>query len=244
MRYQQPLLFLFFLPLFQASAVYAHEQGDWIVRAGATNFDPDCCGYEEIDTGGLGRLRGSGLGEDDWQLGLNLSYMLTDRWGVELLMATPFEHDLNVMRPPEPGIGMEFYNGLSTKQLPPTVTVTWYPLGGSERAFQPYVGIGINYTFFWDEDVGSDLEAGLGRLAEPLTGNSDPLPADLELDDAWGVAFQAGFDYMISDRWGVNAAFWYIDSDTDVTLKTDVRNFKYDIDLDPRVYMLGVSYKF
>jgi outer membrane protein W len=46
----------------------------------------------------------------------------------------------------------------SAKQLPPTVNVQYYFLG-SDSKFRPYAGVGVNYTFFWDEEVTDEFEA-------------------------------------------------------------------------------------
>ncbi len=171
-----------------AAPSFAYDQGDWIVRVGAANVDPDT-ESDQIDIAGLATLDGVDV-DDDTQLGLTATYMLTDKWAVEILAATPFEHDITVN-----GVGID---AGSTKHLPPTVTFMWYPMGGSESKFQPYVGAGFNYTYFWDEEVDSELEAALGVITEPVTGSTDPIPADLDLDDSWGLAAHAGFDYLIN----------------------------------------------
>ena len=217
-----------------ALPVHAHEQGDWIIRVGATNVDPDT-DSDRIDVAGLATLDGVEV-DDDTQLGITATYMLTDVWAIELLAATPFEHDISIKGAPvEAG---------STKQLPPTLTVNWYPLGRSNSAFQPFIGAGVNYTYFWDEDTDNQLEAALGVITEPVTGVTDPVPADLDLDDSWGIAARAGFDYMFNEKWGLNASVWWIDIDTEATVKTDLANVKFDVELDPWVYMVGISYRF
>jgi outer membrane protein len=212
----------------------AYEQGDWIVRAGATMVDPDT-DSDKIDVAGLATLDGVDI-DDDTQFGITGTYMLTDILGIELLAATPFEHDITVN-----GVGI---NAGSAKQLPPTVTVMWYPLGNSSSAWQPYIGAGVNYTYFWDETVDKELEAALGIITEPVTGTTDPVPANLDLDDSWGLAAHAGVDYLINDNWGINASVWYIDIDTEATIETSLADVKFDVDIDPWVYMVGISYKF
>ncbi len=97
----------------------AYEQGDWIVRAGIINVDPDVSsGKIKVDGA---ELPGTSVGVgDDTQLGLNFVYMATDRIGVELLAATPFEHSLTAK-------GVAGINKLgTTKQLPPTLSVQYF----------------------------------------------------------------------------------------------------------------------
>ena len=201
----------------------AYEAGDIIVRAGVASVQPDeDSGNLELE--GVGKLPGTGAGVDsNEQLGLTLTYMLTSKWGIGVLAATPFEHDLSAR-----GVGVD---AGSTKQLPPTVTLQYFPMDPASK-FQPYVGLGINYTKFFDEDVDSELEGLFG-------------PGDLELDDSFGLAGQVGLDYAIDDHWLLNASVWYLDIDTTADFKFDSgARIKADVDVDPWVYMVGVGYKF
>ncbi|MEH6638878.1 MAG: OmpW family outer membrane protein [Porticoccaceae bacterium] len=203
-------------------AVLAYESGDIIVRAGVASVQPvEDSGALEVNGAGV---PGTGAGvEGDEQLGLTLTYMLSNRWGVGVLAATPFEHDLSAR-----GLGVD---AGSVKQLPPTITLQYFPMH-ADCKFQPYVGLGVNYTKFFDEDINSELEGVLGA-------------GDLELDDSFGLAAQAGMDYAINDHWLLNASVWYLDIDTTADFKFDsgVR-VKADVDIDPWVYMVGLGYKF
>tara|TARA_R110001592_G_scaffold171117_3_gene409197 strand:+ start:44760 stop:45455 length:696 start_codon:yes stop_codon:yes gene_type:complete len=212
--------------LLGAAGVTAHEAGDFIVRAGAAQVDPN-------DDSDALRLNGTALAgteaevDDDTQLGLTFTYMLTNHIGVGLLAATPFDHDI------EADLGAVTVDAGSAKQLPPTVTLQYYPLESASK-FQPYVGVGVNYTAFFDEDVDSELEAALSE-----TGG------DLELDNSFGWSAQIGFDYQIDDHWLLNAAVWYMDIQTDAKFKFDGGTVvKADVDIDPLVYMIGIGYKF
>ena len=55
---------------------------------------------------------------------------------------------------------------------------------------KPYVGLGVNYTIFFDEDFNS---------APKSLGFSD-----LDLDASWGYSVQIGADYHIDDKWSIN----------------------------------------
>jgi len=80
----------------------AQQAGEWLVRAGVATVAPDeSC--RVLTTEATGPLAGTGVGvSNDTQLGLNVVYMLTDRVGLELLAATPFEHDLTAASRPGP----------------------------------------------------------------------------------------------------------------------------------------------
>lgn len=214
--------------LMGATAAMAYQPGDFIVRAGAANVDPN-------DDSDALKLNGATLAgteaevDDDTQLGITFTYMINEHWGVGLLAATPFEHDIDADLT---GIGAGKVDAGSTKHLPPTLTLQYFPMA-SDSKFQPYIGAGINYTNFFQEDLGSELENTLGSKGS------------LELDDSWGVAFQVGMDYQLNEHWLVNASIWYLDIDTDAKIKLDNGAvIKTDVEIDPMVYMVGIGYKF
>ncbi|MCR9104383.1 MAG: outer membrane beta-barrel protein [Gammaproteobacteria bacterium] len=210
----------------------AYEQGDWIIRGGLANVNPDASSDAiSIPTSPPTVFENGVDVKDDTQIFVTGTYMFADNWGVEVLASTPFEHDIVLNDAP--------VDAGSTKHLPPTVVVNWYPRGGQE-GWQPYIGAGLNYTFFWDEQVDSQLEGALGDIV----GNDGPLPADLSLDDSWGLALRAGVDIPINDNWAVSASMYWIDIDTSATVSTAVADVDFDVEIDPFVYMLGVAYKF
>lgn len=196
----------------------AYEAGDWILRAGAVTVAPDA-DSEEVP--GLGVTVDV---DDDTQLSIIGTYMMADNWGIELLAATPFSHDIDVNE-------IDAQAG-ETKHLPPTLTLQWYPRGG-KSGWQPYVGIGVNYTIFFDEEAHGDLEGIVGK-------------ADLDLDDSFGLSASAGVDIPFGEHWAFNAGVWYIDIDTTATVKAPEIDYKdsFDVDIDPWVYNIGIAYKF
>lgn len=216
------------LLLSAAFAAQAHEAGDIIVRAGAITVDP----REDSGTirhATLGSVAGSKATLDsDTQLGLNLLYMLSPQFGVELLAATPFSHSVGVKGMPGPYAGLNGKLG-EIKHLPPTLSAVWYPVTG-ESVFQPYFGAGINYTWFFDESVSSDAKV------KGFQG--------LSLDDSWGLALQAGADMMLTDKLILNAQVRYIDISTTGSTRLNGDRVKVDVDVDPMVYMVGLGYKF
>ncbi|WP_150305984.1 OmpW/AlkL family protein [Pseudomonas saliphila] len=215
---------LLIAPALLATAVaQAHQAGDVIVRAGAITVDPreDSSAIEAAGTS----LGGKATLDSNTQLGLNFAYMLTDNVGIELLAATPFKHDVGVA-----GLGAPFDGKLGTiKHLPPTLSAIWYPMQ-SNSAFQPYVGAGVNFTWFFDEDVGSDAE---NRGYDGL-----------RLENSWGLAGQVGADFTLTENVMLNAQVRYIDIST--TAKTSFSGLpvEVDVDVDPWVYMVGLGYKF
>ena len=193
-----------------STQAFAYGAGDFFTRVGVAKVEP------KSDNGDLD-LSSLGLGvqdvevDDDSAFAFTLGYRFTDKIGMELLAAEPFDHDFQVGD----------VTGGSVDHLPPTLTVQYYPLGGTAARVQPYAGIGINYTTFSDEELDADLP--------------------VEIDDSWGAAGQVGVDLLIDDNWALNAAAWYLDIDTDVTVNGDDAG---EVEIDPVVVMAGVSYRF
>lgn len=221
-----------------APAAQAFEGGDFILRAGVAHVAPDSSS-DSITIGGA-PLLGSGVDsqvtvEPDSQIGLRATYMFTANLGLGVLGSTPFKHEVNG--------GGDLPSDLElgeTKHLPPTLTLQYYPMA-SNSAFQPYAGVGVNYTTFFEEKTNANLNAALPGVES----------SELELDDSVGVAVELGMDYMLSENFGLNAAIWWADIDTDAQIKAydGSGNFlaatdEFEVEIDPMVYMVGFSYKF
>ena len=131
--------------LLTVSTASAYQAGDWIVRAGAAGVYPTGEG-KVPDTGG-----GKVEADSAWSLGLNGTYMATNNVGIELLAAWPFKHDIDCK-----GSLSALGTCADTKHLPPTLTVQWHFDTGSK--FHPYVGVGVNYTYFFDTNTKGDLK--------------------------------------------------------------------------------------
>jgi len=219
-----------------ANTALAHDAGDILLRVGAatvfTNTDstavtglPDGVNNARVDV------------DDNTQVGITAAYMFTENLGLELLAATPFSHSVT---------GEGDIAGVDvgkTKHLPPTLTAQYY-FGGKDSTFNPYVGVGVNYTVFFDEEVGQDLINTVNTLPSIIElGGVHSM--DMSLDSSLGLAAEVGIDVKVAENWYINAALWYIDLSTTATLKTDLgTTHKVDIDLDPIVLNVAIAYKF
>lgn len=200
-----------------AGTATAFEAGDVLVRVGMTNVDPKT-DNGSIDSG-VPIVGGAQIDvDDDTQVGFTGEYFITPSLGVELLASLPFEHDVSV-------------NGTqigSTKHLPPTLSLNYH--FNTNGNFIPYVGAGINYTNFFDEDDNGVLGQTLGA------------DVDFELDDSWGVAVQAGVDMLVQENTMINFSVRWADIDTDV----DVSGVGTvgEAEIDPIIISLMLGYKF
>lgn len=208
-----------------SGSAFAYQKGDFVARAGAAAVDPRESSSELKVNGG--DVAGSYAGVDgNTQLGLTFAYMVSDHVALELLGATPFSHTVTAYVP-----GLGTVDAAEVKHLPPTLSVTYFPLD-SASALQPYVGIGLNYTTFFDTKVANDLKGVFGD-------------GKVSLDDSYGLAFEVGCDYQVTDQIIVNAAVWKADIDTTANFKFDSGNtIDAKVQIDPMVYMLAVGYKF
>ena len=211
-----------------APAAYAHQAGDIIVRAGAVTVQTkENTSSVKVDRGANLNLGGKATLDNDTQLGLNFAYMVTDHWGVELLAATPFKHDVALKGTTAAGVDGKLG---SLKHLPPTLSAVFYPLDAGNK-FQPYAGLGLNYTWFFDEKVSSAAKAGGFN--------------NFRVQNSWGWAAQLGADYMLTDNLMLNGQVRYIDIDTNayVNVGNNARA-KVKVNVEPLVYMVGLGYKF
>ena len=184
-----------------AGPALAQSQGDWTFGIGVGYVDP------KSDNGDLAGLEADVDADESFVF--TAEYFIRDNLGIELLAATPFEHDIDL----EGGI-----DAGSTKHLPPTLSLNYhFP---TNSPWKPYVGAGVNYTAFFEED--SDL----GKL---------------ELDDSWGYALQAGIDYQFNDTGAVRFNVRYIDIESDVELDgQDIGT----AEIDPVIWTIAYVFSF
>lgn len=163
-----------------AAPAQAQEAGDWTFSVGA---------HAVVPQSDNGHLAGGALSADvgnDWKPTVTAEYWLSQNWGIEVLAALPFEHDLRLNGA---------YAG-STKHLPPTVSLQYHFKG---RRVTPFLSLGLNYTTFFEE-----------QPRGPIAGT------ELELEDSWGLAAHGGLDIAVGEgKWLRLDARW-IDIDTDV----------------------------
>src|SRR5690606_8449724 len=106
---------------------------------------------------------------------LDISYYFTDNIAAELILGTTNAR-----------IGTDGLGDIpvgKTWLLPPTLTLQYHFTDFG--AFKPYVGAGVNYSMFYNQSERDGF-------------------SNLDVDNAFGVALQVGFDYMLDEHWGLN----------------------------------------
>ena len=143
--------------------------GQWQVKVGASSLAPSEDSNVLAD-GAFTNVKAS----QEYGFTPSVEYFFNDNFSAELLLATPFKHDVTS-------------NGAkiaSFKHLPPTITAK-YNFKNSTR-FTPYVGVGATVVIPWDEEIvidGAKLNADVGYGVAGQVGLNFQ-PADAK---NWGV---------------------------------------------------------
>lgn len=162
-----------------------HADDSWVVRVGGAVVAPK---------GNNGNLAGARAEvSSSTRPSIDLEYMFTPNWGLDVLGAWPFMHDVKLA-----GLGTV----ARTKQLPPTFGINYHFM--PDAAWSPFLGLGVNYTnFFGTHATGA------------LYGNS------VSIANSWGAAVRAGFDVKITDKWLATVDVRWANIESDVKVNGD-----------------------
>lgn len=198
-------------PVYKAPAAPVVEvPSPWQIRVRALGVITDDEGY-------VSQIPGSGLSYSDSIVPeLDITYYFTENFAAELILGvTP--HDID-------GSGtISSLNKIGDVwALPPTLTLQYHFTNFG--AFKPYIGAGINYTFFFDQNASA---------------------ADsLDVKDTFGWALQAGFDYMFDQHWGINVDVKKLFLEPDFDAVVGGTPVSGTAKLSPWLVGVGVTYRF
>lgn len=170
--------------------------GTWMVNFRATSVAPDESGPIKTAAGAATGLSASV--SDDTIPSLGISYFVTDKVAVELILGTS-KHEIDAVG------GVAPFRVHETWVLPPVVSVQYHPMPAARVS--PYVGAGLNYMLFYS--------------------GSDKNGFKVDLDDGFGYSLQAGVDIAVKGPWSVNVDAKKVFFDTEASinggaLKADV----------------------
>lgn len=186
--------------------------GDIVVRGRGIGIVPDEGGTVLNRTTGADTGLRIGKVSNEMQPELDFSYFITPNFSLELIAASA-RHKVTTANGIEVG---------TVRHLPPTLTLQFHPL--PESRYSPYVGAGLNYTWFFSERSG----------AAPAVQN-------LRVDNTFGFALNAGIDVAVTGGWHVNLdvkKLWLRPEVTTTALKVD------KLKIDPWIVGIGVGYRF
>jgi len=183
--------------------------GDWLVRVRGLGIVPD-------ESSTVTPIGGSVDLSNEIVPEVDLSYFLTDNIALELIAATA-RHDVT----DENSILGDVDLG-EVSDLPPTLTLQYHFM--PDQRFSPYVGAGLNYTIFYNEDAPG------GAVTS------------ISYDDTWGYSLQVGMDMAVAANWSLNVDVKKLFIGTDVSINGGA--ITADVDIDPWIFGLDVGYKF
>jgi outer membrane protein len=148
-----------------------------------------------------------------WAPDIDFEYAVSPNFGVELLLSIPQKHTVTAR---QTALGSNVALG-SVTHLPPTLTGKYYFLTDT---FRPYVGAGLNVTWFTKNDLGLNLDI-----------------------DRWSVgpAIQLGFDVTLDEKWSLSVDAKRAWISTDVSLNGSKLT---TVGVDPWILGVGVGYRF
>jgi outer membrane protein len=134
---------------------------------------------------------------------LDVAYYLNKNWAIEAICCVAPHHIQ----------GTGSLAGASvahTWVFPPSLLLQYHFTNFG--AFQPYVGVGVNFTTYWGTRAGNNnfwLPFVPGSTLAAFGGATTSLYS-ASISPSWGVVGQIGADYMFNEHWGVNFDVKYI----------------------------------
>lgn len=131
-------------------------------------------------------------------------------------------------------VGSVPYNGQvlgHVSWLSPSVLLHYVFFDESTR-FRPYVGVGVNYTHFYDREVNANGQAALGG------------PTSISQTNSVGPAGTIGLSYTPKQHWDVVASLSYARVKSDLTLNTEGVIRHTSADFRPIALVIAIGRKF
>ncbi len=139
-------------------------------------------------------------------LGIAFAHFFTDNISADFIVGIPPKHDVK-------GTGDYAQYGKlgSVRQWSPAVLVK-YHFFDAKTKFRPYVGLGVNYTWFTDETISNQTRQPRLRHSRRKMSAS--------ADSSWNPVFNIGANYAITDNWFVGLSVSYVPLSTRATFTT------------------------
>jgi outer membrane protein len=162
----------------------------WMLRVRALGVLPSSAG-STVNVVGAPAISSPGAGlsiANSMVPELDVSYFFTPNIAAELVLGVTPHRITGVGTLANVDVGHAWL-------LPPTLMFQYHFTNFG--AFIPYLGVGVNYTDYFDQHAGNTF----GFV--PAVGTTAAITS-LHLKNSFGVAGQAGFDYMLDQHWGLN----------------------------------------
>ncbi len=148
---------------------------------------------------------------------VDISYFFTQQVAAEIILGTT-KNDVSAT-----GTSIGTVNLGSVQLIPATVTLQYHFL--PDKIVNPYVGAGVNYTYFYGVDSGSTASS-------------------INYSNSFGSAFQVGADIAINKHWLINVDVKKIFMQTCAHVNVGADTYTSTVDINPMVYGIGLGYRF
>jgi len=148
---------------------------------------------------------------------IDIRYFITDNFAIEAIGGTT-KHSVRAI-----GTALGDVDLGHTWVLPPTFTFQYH--FKSNNSFKPYIGIGLNYTLFYNSNPGDVVS--------------------VSYKNDFGYAANIGFDYFISDKNYLNIDIKKFKINTSNVIDAGAAGIATaDVDLDPLAISIGYGWRF
>jgi outer membrane protein len=168
-------------------------------------------------------------------VGITTEYYVTDNIGVATLLGLPLKVNLI-----GDGALQKYGNLGSTRPIPPAIELR-YHLFSAESKFRPYLGLGVNYTWF------TQVRTTNSQFVTDSLGPGGSARATLS--SSWNPVFEVGANYAITKHWSVGTSVNYMPVKTNLTLYGQTATgtpivSRSTLRLDPLSVFVNVAYTF
>lgn len=194
-----------------ASTVFA-QSSPWLIRLRAIDVMPQASSSTISSIGGhVTTISNQATAE------LDFSYFFTSHIAAELILATT-RHSVEATNTLLGSVNLG-----KVSVLPPTLTAQYHLF--PEQKINPYLGVGINVTHFYNV-------------------NSGPVATAIHYGNTVGPAFQAGVDLALNDNLYVNFDVKKIYIKPSVNVYTPLGDLNTNVSINPWVFGAGIGYRF
>ncbi|HEY1998701.1 OmpW/AlkL family protein [Paraburkholderia sp.] len=181
---------------------------------------------------------------------LSTAYFVTDHLALDLATGVPPKLKLyaqGTVKPfgaGGPSLGLGDLQPLATTRSWPPILFVKYFFGDAQAKLRPFVGLGVNYTWFSHTELNPTFGGALQQAAGP--GGQ----VRTSLSSSWNPAFDVGASYNFSKNWYVTASATYLPLKTDATVSAVAANgqtvlsSKTHITANPWITFVGIGYRF
>lgn len=246
-----------YLPLVagvMCNGALAQNAGSFIATGGGTWIDYGMSSATPLQsTSAAGRFTSSGTSgqiHNTWTVETAFTYFITDNIAIDLATGVPPKLKLYAQGTVTPfgaggpSLGLGNLQPLATTRAWPPILFFKYYFGAAQAKMRPFIGVGVNYTWYTAVQLNPKFNGALHTVAGP---GGD---VKASLSPSWNPAFNAGVSYNLSKNWYATASVTYMPLETNATITAVAANGqtvltnRTRITANPWIGFVGIGYRF